>query len=224
MVLDLSRARYGADDYRRAFMALLPQGMALSPDDAGLQALQLALVQSHVRMDAEAQQLLADVFPGTTLAFLSDWETTLGLTGQFDGEVLTQQQRQQLVIRRLIGGGVWRPLDIIALAALFGYDTGLVKYPVARAGITRAGGRVFSDDWAFVIGIAAPSTTVARAVAGSACAGEPLAVWGNNALEHELTAALPGHIVPVFIYVDGVPLVTPAGYCLVDDEYEPITA
>jgi uncharacterized protein YmfQ (DUF2313 family) len=217
-------ARYGAGDYAGAIQALLPPGRALSPGDLNLQALLTAFAQPFVRIDAQAQQILTDLFPGTTLNFLSDWESSEGLTGQFDGQALTVDRRRALVLQRLVGAGVFRALDIVALGNFFGYDIGLIKYPAARAGTLRAGDRCYGTAWRSVIAIVAPLNTVVRARAGSLRAGEPLATWGNSALEAALTEAMSGHFYPIFIYVDGAPLVLRSGYCLVDGDYQPITA
>ena len=217
-------ARYSADDYAGAAFALMPPGLAFSPESQNLKALVDVFAAQFARLDASAQQLLSDLFPATTVSFISDWESSLGLTGQFNGTVLTQEQRIKLIVLRLAGNGVYRALDMLALGAIFGYDIGLIDYRVAQAGILSAGDSIFGDAWAAVLGVVSTQTTYVVATCDTFCAGEPLVTWGNSPLEVELLPATPGHIVLRFIYVPGIPIVTDDGFCFTDANDEPITA
>ena len=216
---------FTADDYAGALTGLLPPGRALqAPQGSDLQTLIKAYAQTFARLDTAAQGLRADAFPATTTQLLSEWESSVGLPDKFEGDSPTALRRRQQMLSRFTGNSCLRAIDIVNMAAILGYDVGCLVYRPATVDETVADEPLYGDEWAFAIAIVSNQTTYAEALADISHADEPLAYWGNDVLEGVIRQALPAWYAPIFIYVDGNPVVTAQGFCLVDDAGEIVTA
>lgn len=144
-------ARFAAEDYGTAALALLPRGAVWSNDAASVQGrLLAALALSLWRSDAAAQQLLGDAFPGTTAALLAEWEATLGLPDPVVGPATTDDQRRDQVIARLVGAGGQSRARFIGFAAQLGFAITIGNFAPFRAGRSSAGSPVYSEAWSDV--------------------------------------------------------------------------
>nr|WP_252363506.1 putative phage tail protein [Escherichia coli] len=73
---------FSKNDYAGALGALLPTGRAWPRSQRTVQAAVLrALGSAFQRSDNDAQSLITGAFPPTATVMLSEWESSLGLTG-----------------------------------------------------------------------------------------------------------------------------------------------
>lgn len=161
-------------------------------------------------LDADAKALTAAQESGDRLyeyiwpetgAALSEWERVLGLPDPcVIGETLAVRQRIAAVMAKLRGLGGQSRAFFIQLAASLGYTITITEFRPARAGIAVAGDAVNGTDWASAWVINAAPVNVFVAKAGSAAAGEALAVWGNKLLECRMRAMQPAHTTLIFSY------------------------
>lgn len=136
-----------------------------------------------------------------TGAALEEWERVLGLPDTcVANENLTAGQRIASVIAKLRGMGGQSRAFYIQLAASLGYSITITEFRPARAGIAVAGDAINGDSWTSAWLVNAQEVNVFVARAGSAAAGEPLAVWGNKSLECRLASVQPAHTTLIFGY------------------------
>lgn len=134
-------------------------------------------------------------------AALDDWERVLGLPDPcVIGENLAVRQRIAAVMAKLNGLGGQSKAFFIQLAASLGYAVTITEFKPARAGIAVAGDPVNGPGWTSAWMINAEPVTVFVANAGTAAAGEALAVWGNKLLECRMRAMQPAHTTLLFSY------------------------
>jgi uncharacterized protein YmfQ (DUF2313 family) len=165
---------------------------------AAIEAEANALTQT----DAQAEAVYSTIFADSGMG-LADWERVLALPDPcLIGVPQSVRQRIQAVISKLRArGGQSRPF-FIALAKSLGYDVTITTFRPARAGIARAGDRLYGGDWSFTWRVNAPAVTVTYAVAGLTAAGDPLASWGNKTLECRLSQMKPAESILLFGYGD----------------------
>ena len=157
-----------------------------------------ALTQS----DAQAEAVYSAIFADSGVG-LADWERVLALPDPcLVGVPQSVRQRVQAVVSKLQArGGQSRPF-FIALAKALGYDITITTFRPARAGIARAGDRLYGGDWNYAWRVNAPAVTVSYAVAGLTAAGDPVASWGNKILECRLSQMKPAESTLLFGYGD----------------------
>jgi len=165
---------------------------------ATLEAEANALSASESKSESVYTTIFADTGQG-----LTDWERLLALPDPcLVEEPQSTRQRVQAVVSKLQGrGGQSKPF-FINLAKNLGYDITITTFRPARAGIARAGDPIYGGDWAFTWRVNAPAVTVVHAVAGITGAGDPLAAWGNKALECRLSQMKPAESILLFGYGD----------------------
>lgn len=165
---------------------------------AAIEAEANALTQA----DAQAEAVYSAIFADSGMG-LADWERVLALPDPcLIGVPQSVRQRIQAVVSKLQArGGQSKPF-FIALAKSLGYDITITTFRPARAGIARAGDRLYGGDWDFTWRVNAPAVTVTYAVAGLTAAGDPLATWGNKALECRLSQMKPAESILLFGYGD----------------------
>lgn len=192
---------FKADDFARAMRALLPRGRAwISNDDGARFKLLSAFGLTYERQSARAANLLVDAFPGTTVELLPEWEASTGLPDPCAGAQPTIDARRAQVVARLSNSGGQSRAYFINYAKRLGYDIGVVNYAPFRAGHSRAGEPVASEDWWYTWAVTAPLYSINYFRAGIGAAGEPLAYWNNDVLECELNAIKPAHSILIFLY------------------------
>ncbi|WP_110972134.1 YmfQ family protein [Pseudomonas huaxiensis] len=144
--------------------------------------------------------LYSRVWPESAEA-LADWERVLGLPDPcVVNEGHTVGQRIAAVIAKLQSPGGQSRGFFIQLAASLGYNISITEFRPARAGVAVAGDAVNGDSWTSSWMINAEAVGVFVARAGSAAAGEALAVWGNELLECRMESMRPAHTTIVFSY------------------------
>jgi uncharacterized protein YmfQ (DUF2313 family) len=157
-------------------------------------------VASYEAQTARSNYLLVDAFPGTTYELLPEWELTLGLPDPCAGEAPSVQVRRQQVAARLSSAGGQSAAYYIGFAQRLGYGITVTNYAPFRCGQSTAGQQLGNQDWFFTWSINAVLNTVVRFAAGQSAAGDPLASWGNQVLECEMSAAAPAHTILQFHY------------------------
>lgn len=197
----MSNPIYSADDYRDAFLALLPRGRAWPRTPGSVQYLVAqGLTMVYARLTADARQLLVGAFPATAYAMLPEWEAALGLPDPNLGPLQTVQQRQAQVLARFAGVGGQSIPYLIAFAKNLGYTITITEYAPARVGRARVGQPLYGPAWAHALGVNAPLYTITQSRVGAAAVGEPLRVWANAPLQVELTEMKPAHTELMFNY------------------------
>ena len=196
-----------AAEYRDMLKALLPPGRAF-PREPGttLDGLLGAMSEELARIDAGGDRLLVEAIPSTTNELLSDWERVAGLPDNCSDTLApTTQGRRADLEAKLSGVGGQSRAYFIAIAARLGYTVSIEEFRPFRAGLSRAGDALTNGDWQFTWLVNGPATTITRFRAGQSTAGEPLATWGNSALECRLNQLKPAHTFIIFSYPDAEP-------------------
>jgi len=190
-----------AEDYAAALLSLLPTGPAWPrDDDATIPAVARGLSDRAAAIHQRAADLLAEVWPGTTVELLAEWEASLGLPDPCVGPGQSTTQRRAAVMARLTAVGGQSIPYLVSVAAALGYAITIEEHQPAAAGILRAGAPLGGEDWAHAITVHAPEATIVPAVAGRMVAGDPLRAWGNEALQCVLSRLRPAHSVIRFSY------------------------
>lgn len=191
--------KFLAADFLQAFLKLLPRGRVWSrdPDSVQNQAL-LGLNSIYEANSARASTLLTDVFPGSTLELLPEWESCLGLPDPCAGVAPTIQARRAQVVSRISGTGGQSSRYFTAVAANLGYQITISQFVPSRFGAV-FGKRFGGTDWAHAWQANAPSFTINQNTFGGAFSA-PFSWWNNNVLQCELAAIAPAHTILNFSY------------------------
>lgn len=165
-----------------------------------LSALLAAEASALTSAQSSVDSLYDQIWPETGAA-LDEWERVLGLPDPcLVGEGLAVRQRIAAIMAKLRGLGGQSKAFFIQLAASLGYAITITEFRPARAGIAVAGDAVNGTDWTSAWVINAEEVNVFIARAGSAAAGEALAVWGNKLLECRIRDMRPAHTTLIFSY------------------------
>lgn len=193
---------YAPEQYREQLKALLPPGAAFTRD-AGSRMHRLAdsLSLELSRIDARLDALPAEALPLTTAEILADWERVAGLPDNCSGLLgpTLGARRADLVAKLASVGGQSRAY-YQGVAAAIGFAVFIDEFRPFRAGASRAGDEITNGDWVFTWRVLGPEQTVSQFRAGAGSAGEPLATWGNSALECRIRQLAPAHTVVIFAY------------------------
>ncbi|MGF6978941.1 uncharacterized protein YmfQ (DUF2313 family) [Paraburkholderia sp. JPY465] len=192
----MTAPRNSAADYGDVLRKLQPRGRVWTREGDGTQAAVLdALGFTAEALDGAALTLIAAAFAGTVTDFLPEWEATLGLPDPCTGANPSTQQRRAQVVARLTNEGGQNAAFYIEYAAALGYQITTSNYAPFRAGQSRCGQQLGTQDWFFTWSINAPQNSVTHFAAGQSAAGDPLATWGNAVLECEMNALKPAHTI-----------------------------
>lgn len=152
--------------------------------------------------DTKADAVYNAIFPDTGEG-LADWERVLALPDPcLLGVSQSVGERVQAVVSKYQGRGGQSKSFFISLAKSLGYDITITTFRPAYAGLLHAGDPLYGGDWAFTWRVNAPAVTVNYAKAGIMGAGDPLATWGNKALECRLRQMMPAESILLFGYGD----------------------
>jgi uncharacterized protein YmfQ (DUF2313 family) len=189
------------DNYKAQLGQLLPPGKAFAnSDNSKLGDLLAAQSVELARVDGRAEDMILEADPRTTNEMLPDWERVCGLPDECTGGGETVEERRQLVTAKYTQRGGQSPGFFQELAATLGYDVEIEEYHAFRVG-DDTGDPAYDDDWAHAFSVLVPDETTVRYFASfSGCAGEPLATWGDDALECVITRAKPAHSTVLFAY------------------------
>ena len=197
----MSQPSFSSADFTSALLGLLPRGRVWPKELTSIQAQAAScFAPTFQRLSDDAVGLLVDLFPSTTVNFLTEWEETLGLPDPCAGVGPTLQARRSQVVARFTNTGGQSIAFFEAFALGLGYAITVTQYAPFRCGQSTCGQQLGGQDWFFTWAINVQLNTVSYFRTGQSAAGEPLASWGNAVLECELTAAKPAHTVLQFHY------------------------
>ncbi len=180
-------------------LALLLPPVSYAPGQrmgAELEAEGAALDTAH----AGAVAAVRGVNPFPASENRADYERLYGLPDDCGG--LTGRTRLERVAALAIAVMERRGISreyFIRLAELLGYRITIQEHKPFTAG-SRAGEPLTNGPWRYVWTVHAPAQTVRRFAAGRSCAGEPLAIWGDEFLECVLRRLKPAHTIVLFAY------------------------
>lgn len=185
--------------YARQLLQLLPRGAAweVEPQDVRWRLL-LGIAEEFARVDARAGVLVDEADPRTTSELLTDWERVFGLPDPCVGSDLTLAQRRAALLARYTGLGGQTPAYFVGVAAALGYTVTITEfrpYSVNDSVDTP----LYDDPWAYAWQVNAPLNTIGEFTVDTPVS-EPLAWWGNAALECVLTRLKPAHTRVLFAY------------------------
>lgn len=185
---------HNAGDYAAMLAGLLPRGI-IWRGGPRLNALLGACAEELARLEGAAHRLIREVTPQTAVEALEDWEAELGLPDPCLGAAGTIQQRREAVLRKLQRGGGQNEAYYLDLARALGYPGARVDgVREFRAGVSRAGHRVWAEAWHHVFFVTVPLHGDVREFrAGSSRAGDRLRLWGDEALECVMRREKPAH-------------------------------
>lgn len=141
-------ARRTGDDYKQAFLALLPQGQAWPRHPESLLYKVVAgLCEYWGFVDSRAADLLEiESDPRKTVELLPDWERNWGLPDPCYEAPQTIGQRQLALVMRMTMQGAASREFFIAVAAQIGYTITITEYRVWVVGLDGCGDcRVYGD-------------------------------------------------------------------------------
>ena len=185
-------ASYSADDYLAAFQALLPRGPAWPRETDALQtAVFRALAQSVERLDADANELISNLFPGTSFTLLDEWEATVDLPDQAAGPAPSTAKRQRAVAARLAGSQGFSRNAIRTFCGVLGYDVALFPLNTFRVEQATVEQGLADEQWA---------NTVAFNLTPSAAPpfSDALTAWDLAFCISGLRRMAPAHLALIF--------------------------
>jgi uncharacterized protein YmfQ (DUF2313 family) len=189
-----------ADDYLAQLQALMPVGPAWPSEIEAVTTLQLqAWAQEFARIDARIDALLNEADPRTANELLADWERVAGLPDPCGDELgNTVALRQQILVSKLTTTGGQSKQYFIDLAAKLGFTITITEFKkhTVRSLVNEP---INDVEWLFAWRVNAPETTVRRATVTSRV-NEPLASWGNEILECNISRLKPAHTHVQFAY------------------------
>lgn len=171
--------------YEAQLFALLPRGR-IWPErvEANLRQLLLAIAVQLLGVDVRGQQVLAELYPATTIDLLPEWERMLGLPDPCAPPAQTLQERRARVIQRLTVQPRPTKEYLLELCAALGY---------AGVTIDETGPHEFTVD--------VPNPRVTYFRTGASQCGDLLGkIERASDLECLLTEQKPAHLSIVFNY------------------------
>lgn len=186
-------------EYLSQLQALLPTGAAWPRDpDATLTQFLAAFADELARLDARGEQLLDETDPHSTFELLADWERVAGLPDPCVTDAQTSGQRRDALVARLTSTGGQSRQYFIDLAAALGFTVSITESR-AHTVSDDVDARLYDDAWAFTWRVNAAQTTIWELTV-EASVDDPLAAWGNVALECAIRRIKPAHTTVLFAY------------------------
>lgn len=191
-----------ATDYLWQFQRLLPRGRVWQRGWGTLQAeALLTLMRTWARLHARANQLIADMFPCSTVELLPEWEATLGLPDPCTGPLPTIQQRQAAVCGKFVARGGQSQAYFIRLAASLGYQIEIETFSPFYASRNKAGDPCYDEQWAYAWRITVQSDALVTWFrASESAAQEPLAVYVSDLLRCTIEKLKPANTEIIWAY------------------------
>lgn len=169
-----------------------PNGQAISAEiGAEGNALDAAL--------SSAIGLLREADPRMAVLLLSDWERVTGLPDAcLAGAAQSTAERRAAVVTRITALGGQSKAYFIALAERLGYTVTISEFRPYRVN-SQVNAPICGELWTLVWQVNAAINTVRRFTVTGAV-NDPLASWGNAALECAITRLKPAHTKVIFAY------------------------
>lgn len=181
---------------------LLPK-VSYSPGQPVLKASLRAEARMFDNVESSAALAEGGVTPFLAQNLLAEWERVLALIPPTGA---TYQQRQQRVLAKLSEvGGLSIPY-FTRIASNLGYTITIEEPQPFRAGVNRAGDRLWIPDiiWVWMVRIQNSGTMVFRFRAGSSSAGYRLTSFGDPVIEEVFQELKPAHTFCYFAYQENV--------------------
>ena len=184
--------------HRDLLTLLLPPGSYAS-DGPRLAA---ELAADGAALDASLNQhgrIRRGITPLFAEQLLPEWERICGLSPQTDAPYLA---RQEAVLAKLTEvGGLSIPY-FTRLAASLGYHISIQEPEPFRAGINRAGDRLWTRDisWVWQVVVRGAPVRIYRFRAGQSAAGERLCAFADPVIESVFNELKPAHTFVYFAY------------------------
>ncbi|MCX9038755.1 YmfQ family protein [Citrobacter portucalensis] len=177
---------------------LLPRG-SYSPSQPMLSSGLRAEANVFDGVGTSADAVKGAVTPYQAGALLSDWERVLGLTPSASTNF---QQRQQRVLAKLSETGGLSIPYFVRLASGLGYSISIDEPRQFRAGMSRAGERLWDGDtiWVWMVNVNNSKTVAFRFRSGISTAGERLTSFGDPVIEEIFNELKPAHTFCYFAY------------------------
>lgn len=188
-----------AENYLQQLQALLPSGLAWAKSSSTILAKLLnAFSEEFKRVDYRADDVLNEADPRTTNELLAEWEYIAGLPDLCTGIPATIALRRELLVSKLTNVGGQSKQFYIDLATKLGFTITITEFKCYRVN-SRVNEALNDSDWAFTWRVNSAQNTV-RTFNVSSRVNEPLASWGNTALECAITRLKPAHTYVQFAY------------------------
>jgi uncharacterized protein YmfQ (DUF2313 family) len=190
-----------AADYLTQLQALLPVGLAWPrAPDATLTRVLGAFAEELARVDGRGETLLDEADQRTANELFFDWERVAGLPDACAaGITQTIGQRREALIAKLTGVGGQSIAYFMDAAALAGITVTAIN-EISPHDVTKpVNYPLYGQDWQFVFQVVAPEYTIRYKTVASSVA-DPLAWWGNEALECLIRRLKPAHTIVQFLY------------------------
>lgn len=189
-------------DYTELLQNLLPQGPAWNRSaGSALTRLLTGLARELARLDARAEQLIAEANPRTTREMLDTRYTEAGLPSPCAGRpTLREQQRAEILYRWAAIGGA--SLEYWSrIITVLGYPVSIEESHPFRVGEGAVGDPIAGSEWAYWWQVNALDAAYQHFAVGDSTVGEPLQLWGNNTLTCLLEYLKPAHTALLLNYV-----------------------
>lgn len=192
-----------AEDYRAQLHQLLPPGPAWDPDLYPLpDRVVRAVADELARIDARANDLRAEMFPGSVRELLPDWERVMGLPDECLGHTAAAGERVREVVRRFADVGRQDAPYFEEIARRLGYPDVRIaewrtpRYGFARFGAARFGGWGCQFVWVVHLGV----RRTVDPLFGTAQFGVRFGASATDIVECVIRRYAPAHTVVFFEY------------------------
>lgn len=189
------------ENYRAQLAALLPTGLAWPRDpDSTLQRLLAAWSESYARVDARAQELVAESDPRAALALLPDWARVAGVPDACVDDAPTTDALRAQLLRRLTDLNSPTPAYFVALAAAFGFAITITEFsPTTVEDDVDA--PILDLPWAYTWQVNAALDGDVAPISVEDDVDALLESWNaNDALECLINRAKPAHTTVIYSY------------------------
>lgn len=189
-----------ATDYTNVLTNLLPPGPAWDVIPGSVLALFLdAWSQELSRIQSRSVTLIDESDPRTTNELLTDYERIFGLpTDCMVGISQTLQQRHNALVAQMTSIGGQSKAYFINLAVSAGFTITITEFTFSTVSMTVAD-LITDGQWAYAWQVNSALYAVSAFTVLSSVS-DPLAVWGNTALECLINRFKPAHTSAIFAY------------------------
>lgn len=194
---------HDATDYADQLWQLMPRGIAWRRDRGGnISKVLGGAAEEPARIEARGVYLcLYEFFPQSTRELLPEWEYEYGLPDPCRELGATYEERIEDLLRKIRSIGGQSIAYLISVAKSLGINVTITEFRPFRAGMSRAGDRLFDRKWQFVFQVTGPKTRVLPFRSGGHGAGDRLRIWrGLDALECIINLLKPAHTYAIIGY------------------------
>lgn len=192
------------EDYAVQVKQLLPPGPAWDLDsNPQLKRYINAVAKTFYSIDKRSAELRTEMYPGTMLEMLADWELVMRLPDKCVGVSSTLGERRREVIRRFVTAGEQRPLYFVDIARRMGYpDAEVYEWRTPRFNRARFGRDRFGTwDCQHIWTLDLKARKVGGARFGLTVFGQRFGANLNDSIECIVRRYAPAHTVVFFKYV-----------------------